>query len=293
MMLLDQQRIVAALADCAVGHTLVYHHSVPSTMPIAQQLATDPAIRSGTLVVAEEQTAGRGRGERRWETPTGQALLFTLIFKAPLPVPPLFFPMLAGLALSQGLIDYLPLLAPVVGLKWPNDLLLGTTMADASKVGGILIESRYRGAEVEAVLVGCGVNVLQAGSVLPPTPPGAPPATSLQHFLQRQPALAAHCPPLDRTALLISFCRQWAELYTAPHLTPTLLHERWSARLWTLHQPVVVQSTDAQEQVVEITGQAVAVTLDGRLVVETTGGERQRFAAGDVSVRRTDATHAD
>jgi len=285
-MVLDQARMTNALADCAVGHTLSYHHSVPSTMPIAQQLARDPAIRSGTLVVAEEQTAGRGRGERRWETPMGQALLFTLIFKAPLPVPPLFFPMLAGLAMSEGLVDYLPPLAPVVGLKWPNDLLLGTTMADAGKVGGILIESRYRGAEVEAVLVGCGVNVLQEGQTLPPTPPGAPPATSLHHFLQRQSALAALCPPLDRTALLISCCRRWAHLYTAPELTPNLLHERWSARLWTLQQPVVVQSTNAQGQAAPVVGQAVAVTLDGRLVVATPDGERHRFAAGDVSVRR-------
>jgi BirA family biotin operon repressor/biotin-[acetyl-CoA-carboxylase] ligase len=285
-MLFVQQKLTNALADCAVGHTLFYHHSVPSTMPIAQQLASEPAIRSGTLVVAEEQTAGRGRGERRWETPAGQALLFTLIFKAPLLAPPLFFPMLAGLALSQGLIDYLPPLAPVVGLKWPNDLLLGTTMADAGKVGGILIESRYRGAEVEAVLVGCGVNVLQEGNVLPPTPPGAPPATSLYHFLQRQPSLAAHCPPLDRTDLLIAICRRWGQLYSEAQLTPTALHERWSARLWTLRQPVIVQSTDTQGQAVQITGQAVAVTLDGRLVVETPDGERHRFAAGDVSVRR-------
>jgi BirA family biotin operon repressor/biotin-[acetyl-CoA-carboxylase] ligase len=288
-MLLDQQKLTSALADCAVGHTLFYHHSVPSTMPIAQQAANDPAMRSGALVVTEEQTAGRGRGERRWETPVGQALLFTLIFKAPLPVPPIFFPMLAGLALSQGLVDYLPPLASAVGLKWPNDLLLGTTMADAGKVGGILIESRYRGAEVETVLVGCGVNVLQEGSLLPPTPPGAPPATSLQHFLHRHPAIATHCPPLDRTALLIHFCQQWAQLITEPQLTPALLHERWSARLWTLHQPVVVHSTNAQGQGVQVTGQAVAVTLDGCLVVETTDGERHRFAAGDVSVRRPDS----
>lgn len=291
-MLLDQPRLTAALTDCAVGHTLFYHQSVPSTMPIAHGLASDPAVQSGALVVTEEQTAGRGRGERRWETPVGQALLLSFIFKAPLPMPPFCFPMLAGLALSQGLVDYLPPLATRVGLKWPNDLLLGTSMADAGKVGGILIESRYRGNAVEAVVVGCGINVLQTVSALPPTPPGAPPATSLHHFLQCQPALALLAPTLDRTDLLIALCRRWARLCTDPQLTPTALHEQWAARLWTLHQPVVVQSNDAQDQPVQITGQAVAVTPDGQLVVETATGERHRFAAGDVSVRRGEPTRA-
>ena len=67
-MQLDQERITSQLAHCALGHTLFYYASVPSTMPIAQELASDPAIRSGTVVVAEEQTAGRGRQERRWAT---------------------------------------------------------------------------------------------------------------------------------------------------------------------------------------------------------------------------------
>lgn len=291
-MLLDQVRLKATLADCAIGHTLFYHHSVPSTMPLAHALASDPAIRSGTVVVAEEQTAGRGRRQRRWETPLGQALLLSLIFKAPLPVAPPFFPMVAGLALRQGIIDYLPPLAALVGLKWPNDLLLGTGMADAGKVGGILIESSYRGAEVEAVIVGCGVNVLQEGSALPPTMPGAPPATSLRHFLQRQPALAALCPPLDRTDLLIALFQRWAHLYTDPNLAPTMIQTEWARHLWTLHHPVLVQSHDAQGQPIQITGQAVAVAPDGRLVVETATGERHVFAAGDVSVRLADPTHA-
>lgn len=283
---LDQERITTQLATCAIGHTLFCYESVPSTMPIAHELANNPAVRSGTVVVAEEQTAGRGRRERRWETPLGQALLMSFIFKTPFAVAPTHFFMLAGLAMIEGIGAYLPALQPYLGLKWPNDLLLGTSMADAGKTGGILIESRYRGATADVLIPGCGVNVLQSAGTLPATPPGAPPATSIHHFCQTQPVLAELALTLDRTALFIYICQQWARLYTDPALTPAALQQRWAARLWTLQQPVVVQSSTADGSIVPIRGWATAVTADGQLVVETADGQQHCFAAGDVSVRR-------
>lgn len=284
-MALRPERLTAQLATSSIGHTLFYYQSIPSTMPIAHALAADPAVRSGSIVVAEEQTAGRGRRQRRWETPPGQALLVSFIFKAPFLVAPPFFPMVAGLALIEGISTYLPSLTPFLGLKWPNDLLLGTSRTVAGKVGGILIESVYRGAEAEALIVGCGVNVWQDQAALPPTPPGAPPATSIKQFLQTQPLPAAASPLLDRTELLISICQAWAQLYTESHLTPAIIQRRWSAHLWTLHQPVTVQTADAHGESVQISGQATGVTLDGRLIVECATGERHLFAAGDVSLR--------
>ncbi len=282
---LDQARLTTELADCPIGHTFVHHQSIPSTMPLAHTLAADPAIRTGTLVIAEAQTAGRGRQQRRWETPASQALLISYIFKAPFPVAPVLFPMLTGLAMLRGMEMYLPPLAPYLGLKWPNDLLLGTSMADASKVGGILIESVYQGSEAVAIIVGCGLNVLQDRALLPETPPGAPDPTSIRHFLQTRPVLAVACPPLDRTDLLISICRQWSHLYTEPQLAPATIHQRWSARLWTLGQSVVVQTTDAQGEPIQIAGKATGVLPDGHLIVESVTGAHHHFAAGDVSVR--------
>ncbi len=282
---LDQSRLTSALADCPIGHTFFHYHSIPSTMPIAQELARDPAIRSGTLVIAEEQTAGRGRQQRRWETPPSQALLVSYLFKAPFPVAPALFPLLTGLAMVRGIAAYLPPLAPHVGLKWPNDLLLGTSMADANKVGGILIESVYQGSEAVAIIAGCGLNVLQDRAVLPETPPGAPDPTSIHHFIQTHPTLAAACPPLDRTELLISICRQWSQLYTDPALTSALLLQQWAEQLWTLGQAVVVQTTNAQGESIQIVGKATGVLPDGQLIVESATGARHHFAAGDVSVR--------
>ena len=284
-MLLDQEQLAAQLSACAIGHTLSYHHTVPSTMPIAHKLATDPAIRSGAMVVAEEQSAGRGRLQRRWETPPSQALLVSFIFKPPLPVEPTLFPMLAGLAIMDGIASYLPPLGPYLGLKWPNDLLLGTSMADAGKVGGILIESVYRGNAIAALVVGCGVNVLQDRVALPATPSGAPVATSIKHFCATEPQLAKHGLRIDRTELLIHICRSWEQLDTDPYLAAERVHQQWSARLWTLQQSVVVQTTTQDGKPLQIVGKATAVALDGRLVVEDATGTRHLFAAGDVSLR--------
>ncbi len=81
--LLDLTRIAMSLNRSLVGHTIDYHASIPSTMHIAMELAALADTRSGTLVVAEEQTAGLGRLKRAWEAPASQALLLSLILKPP------------------------------------------------------------------------------------------------------------------------------------------------------------------------------------------------------------------
>ncbi len=269
----------AALHDTAVGHTIHYHQRVLSTMPVMQALAADPAVTSGTLVIAEEQTAGRGRRARRWETPPGTALLVSLLLKAPLPMAPAQVPMAAGLALIEACVAWQPALAGQIGLKWPNDLLVGQDRASGNKVAGILVESSYRGSAIEHLVVGMGLNVLQTAAELPPTPPGAPAPTSLRHFLETQTAPSLIL-PLDRTALLIALCQAWAELLTPtaqPHIS-----ERWRTALWTLGQSVTVHGA-ADSTVIH--GVAVDVEADGHLIVADHNGQHHTFAAGDVSLR--------
>lgn len=276
---LNLEVLHAALHNTAVGHTIHYHQRVHSTMPVMQALAADPAVTSGTLVIAEEQTAGRGRRARRWETPPGTALLVSLLLKAPLPMAPAQVPMAAGLALREACITWQPALAGRIGLKWPNDLLLGQDRTAGNKVAGILVESSYRGSAIEHLVVGMGLNVLQTVAELPPAPPGAPAPTSLRHFLETQtaPPLVR---PLDRTTLLIALCRAWAVL-----LSPTAqphINQRWQAALWTLGQPVTVHGT-GDDAVVH--GVAVDVDAEGHLIVADSSGRHHIFAAGDVSLR--------
>lgn len=280
---LDLEALRAALHGAPIGHTIHYHSSVTSTMPLAHALAADPAVRSGTIVVAEEQTAGRGRLQRRWETPPGTALLVSLLLKAPLPVDPTQVPMMAGLALAQACIAWQPQLAGQVGLKWPNDLLLASDSRCPAKVAGILVESSYRGSAVGHVVAGMGLNVLQTPDQLPPALPDAPPPTSLRHFLATQVESTTDA-QWDRTALLIALCRAWAALLQ-PAQQP-LLVDKWRAHLWTLGQSVVVHG---QGDTGIIYGMAVDVSAAGHLVVEEPTGQRHTFAAGDVSLRSAPA----
>lgn len=124
--------------------------SVASTMDAAHALAADGAA-AGTLVIAEEQTAGRGRAGRVWTSRPGDGLWMTLVER------PRGADGLDVLSLRVGLH-----LAPVlerwtdgpVRLKWPNDLYVG-----ARKLAGVLIEARWRGAHPDWVAIGIGINV--------------------------------------------------------------------------------------------------------------------------------------
>ncbi|MFN8491131.1 MAG: biotin--[acetyl-CoA-carboxylase] ligase [Caldilineaceae bacterium] len=270
-MQLDLERLTHELKHAPVGHTIDYQHSIPSTMPVAHQLALLPTTRSGAIVVAEEQTAGRGRLERRWEAPLGEAVLVSMILKQPFPIEPLTLPLLAGVATADALLQAVPGLAGQVGLKWPNDVLLGNTIHQAQKVAGILLESTLQGGEIQHVILGIGINVNQTVATLPPVPPTAPTPTSLRLFTGQI---------LDRTAILIALCQSLGQWLTASsqQLTAT-----WRSRLWTLGQAVNVHEAGESNRVFQ--GRAVDVTPEGSLIVEDDNGVQRIFAAGDVSLR--------
>lgn len=128
--------------------------SVTSTNDEARKLAEGDAP-SGTIVVADEQTAGRGRGGRSWSSPPGAGLYLSMVFRpdtlgeAPVTV-------LAGLGVVRALDAALPGLDPRV--KWPNDLY-----ADGLKFGGILAEAAWAGAKLKYLVVGTGLNVRPLG----------------------------------------------------------------------------------------------------------------------------------
>jgi BirA family biotin operon repressor/biotin-[acetyl-CoA-carboxylase] ligase len=131
--------------------------------PVTESTNSDAmaAARTGTphgsVWVADEQTAGRGRGDHRWHSAAGEGLYASVLLRPAFPAVRLaLLPLVAGLAAAEAIEKVTGLL---VDLRWPNDLLIG-----ARKTGGILVEARTGSETVpEAVVVGIGINVHQSG----------------------------------------------------------------------------------------------------------------------------------
>lgn len=275
--LLDITQIAMALSETTVGHTIEYHRTVTSTMSVAHDLAVDAASPSGVVVVAEEQSAGLGRLRRHWEAPLAEALLVSLILKAPhLPTNGAYLPMMAGVAVVRAIATVLPELTADLGLKWPNDILLGEDLATGRKVGGILIECSYLRNQMDFAIVGIGVNVNQGREGLPKVEAGAVLPTSLRLHVGRV---------VDRSALLIALCQAWNELL-GPYHSESAIYYEWRNLLLTLGQPVTVR-IQRNHGASLLSGTAVDVTQHGELVVLDDEGQSHILDAGDVTTRLT------
>ncbi|HEY4671110.1 MAG TPA: biotin--[acetyl-CoA-carboxylase] ligase, partial [Gemmatimonadaceae bacterium] len=130
--------------------------STPTTMDVAHRLAGQGAA-SGTLVIANEQTAGRGRGGKSWQSSPGAGLWLTLIERPTDSSGLGVLSLRVGLAVAEALDRFA---AEPIRVKWPNDLYI-----DRGKLAGILVEARWREQSVEWVAIGMGINVRPAEGV--------------------------------------------------------------------------------------------------------------------------------
>lgn len=219
-------------------------------------------LAEGTVLVAEEQTAGRGRLDRTWTAPARSGLFFS-VYLTPGSVPVQrwgWLPLLAGVAAATGLarsagVD--------TALKWPNDLLV-TVDGEERKAGGILAERAGDG-----VVIGIGLNVSLRADELP-----APTAASL--------ALAGAV-STDRETLLRGVLRsleQWYGQWRAADgdAAASGLQEAYAAGCATLGRRVRAQLPGNRT----LTGDAVAIDGDGRLVLSSDDGSRKPVSAGDI-----------
>ncbi len=274
-------RIRQALRGCPVGHTVRYHGQVTSTMSVAHALAAsaaEPGTRAGWAVVAEEQTAGRGRLGRGWEAPRERAILFSVIVAGSL-LPPLpeQLPLIGGLAVVRTLRGAYPELAPALGLKWPNDVVGRGPDRPWRKLAGVLVESAGDGERIRHAVLGIGLNVHQEPHELPPPRPGGLSPTSLALML-------GDAGPGDRTDLFIRLCRELGRLLApATRPDPQALHREWHAALIHLGRPVQVEWSEGSPGP-PLRGRAVDTTLSGGLVVLAPDGERWVVHAGEVRV---------
>lgn len=237
---------------------------VPATGSTNTDLAARAArLPEGAVLVAEEQTAGRGRLDRTWTAPARSGLFFSVLLKPGEGVPQErwgWLTLLAGVATAQGLSRAAGVDA---ALKWPNDLLVGVD-GEERKTGGILAER-----VADGVVVGIGLNVTLTEDELP-----VPAAGSL---------LLAKASVTDREPLLKAVLRSLEELYgnwreAGGDPAESGLQELYAAGCATLGRHVRAELPGGRT----LTGTAEAVDADGRLVIRTVEGEREAVGAGDV-----------
>lgn len=257
---LAAELIEQGLGTRVLGRRVVYYERIGSTNDVARELA-DAGAAEGTLVIADEQSTGRGRWGRTWVAPARSSLLMSFILRPDLPpshAPRVTMAVALGACEAIRAVTNLP-----AQIKWYNDLQI-----HGKKFAGILAESEIVGEQLEYVIVGIGVNV----NFDPATVPGIPPdATSLAMELGRAVPRA-----LLAQALLRAIELQYARLRAGEDV-----REAYKNRLATLGQWVRVHTTQDC-----IEGQAIDIDAIGALVLQRADGSRVHVSVGDVTLVR-------
>jgi len=240
---------------------LHYFDSIGSTNDEALAWATDGAP-DFSIVVADEQTRGRGRLDRKWFTPKGSGLAFSLILRPSAALIP-HLSRTVGLA-ALSIAESCSGLGLAPHIKWPNDILL-----NGKKTAGILVETVWSGDQVDSLVIGMGINIYKTS--VPPAELLQFPATSLED------ALGKEMPAREEIlfSILNAFLR-WRERLG----TNELLHA-WDELLAFRGDQVQVQTGSG----IPVTGELLGLESDGSLRLRDIHGNSVIIRFGDVSLR--------
>lgn len=265
---MEQETLASLLGDLPLG-ALRYFPRVNSTNDLAERWASAGAPDL-SLVVADEQTAGRGRQQRSWFTPPGAALAFSLIVKIEQAeeITPYIarFTALGALAVCDALNSALPPMLPAQ-IKWPNDVV-----TQRRKLAGVLAEAYWSGNRLLAVILGIGINVAPA-SVPAPGELNFP-ATCVESALEKE---------VDRWGLLhevLARLLHWRQRLDSPEFIRT-----WGMNLAFRGEWVHLAFQDAAPMEAQIMG----LGPDGSLRVRTRSGEVLNLQMGEIHLRIPDA----
>jgi len=259
---LNLDLIKSGLSSSLFGVNIVYHTALGSTNDLAKDLALRGAPE-GTVVVTEEQTAGKGRRGRSWLAPSKTNLLFSILLRPALS-PNRVFSLTMALALAA-----LEAIEGETGLscmiKWPNDLYVGRR-----KLGGILTEFSIKDEQVDWVVLGLGLNV----NWCPEQEKGVSgfPATSI---------LAETRQRFSRNEMLVQILKRFEShherLFSGGGGD---LYRKWNEYSLVLGKEVVIEAEDKRT-----TGKAVRIDENGALILEDGSGRVHVITHGEVSLR--------
>ena len=256
---MNQNELKKALTKLPLGDVR-YFDSIGSTNNEALAWATGGA-KDLSLVIADEQTAGRGRLDRKWFTPKGTALAVSLILRLT-PAEKPYLTRVVGLA-ALAVADALRTRGLNAQIKWPNDVLL-----NGRKLTGILVESVWSGEDVDCVVVGIGMNVLK--EAVPSADLLLFPATSLEEVLGStvQREIVLH----DILAGIIAL---------RPHLGSDAFIASWEKVLAFRGEQVQAEQGDGSM----LTGKLLGLEPDGSLKLSDETGNSITVRFGDVRLR--------
>jgi len=261
-MKLNVDRFQESLRTKRFGKKTVFLREVDSTNDLAKELAANGAVE-GTVVVAETQTAGRGRLGREWISPKG-GLYFSVVLKPDVragEAVKLVF--VASLAVAKVLRELYGLR---VETKWPNDVLV-----DGRKVCGILTEMNTTGETVNFVVVGIGINAnFDVEKVFPE--PLKKVTTSLENELNRKVRLE------ELFTALLERLENVYDQFIREGFGPVL-------KEWRMYAGFLGRRVEVTSQTERLHGLALNVDQDGALTLKLEDGTVKRIFVGDVSVR--------
>jgi BirA family biotin operon repressor/biotin-[acetyl-CoA-carboxylase] ligase len=261
--ILDYNTIGFSLKTQRFGHCIEIYETIDSTNSRAKRLALDGA-QEGTIVIADTQSAGRGRMDRKWISPAKKGLWMSIILRPPIsPERAPELTVLAALATVRALEDYAELKADI---KWPNDIVV-----NGRKICGILAEIQAEPDCVHSVVMGIGINVNMQRDDFP---------AQLQDFATS--ALIEKGKALSRRGLLLILLENLESVYyeylKSDGLEPFLGY--YKSRSATLCRNVNVIERESSFE-----GYAIDIDKDGALMVRKSDGSIRKVLSADVSVR--------
>ncbi|GFZ89967.1 bifunctional ligase/repressor BirA [Paenibacillus marchantiophytorum] len=255
-------KLLAGLQTKVLGQKVHVYGSVDSTQTIAHALVASGA-QEGTIVLAEEQTAGRGRMGRAWHSPSGKGIWMSIVLTPRVPV--YFMPQLTLLSAVALCRSIQKVCQVEIGIKWPNDLLI-----KGKKVSGILLESSGEDERLKYVIAGIGISVNLTTEDYPEA------LRSIATSLAIESGQV-----ISRELLVQTFLLEFEDLY-ALYMDKGFAPIRllWEALSVTLKRPIRTSTPSGF-----IEGIADSLDDSGALTVITPSGEKIKIYSGDIELK--------
>ncbi|MGM7721946.1 biotin--[acetyl-CoA-carboxylase] ligase [Metabacillus sp. Hm71] len=259
---ISSNEIQLGLKTELMGRNIHFEETVTSTQKIAQSLANEGAPE-GTIVVADQQTSGRGRMSRVWYSPSGTGIWMSMIIRPKIPInrtPQLT--LLTAVAIVQAIEELTPLKPDI---KWPNDILL-----NGKKIVGILTELQAEADQVHSVIIGTGINVNQTKEDFPEELQNV--ATSIKVETGSD---------WERAQFIQTILLKFEGLYSlflSQGFKPIKL--LWESYAISLQKTIIARTLKGT-----IEGKAIGIDDDGVLIIEKNDQSIERIYSADIEMK--------